>query len=105
MQYNPPVSRASDSSAPGGITVTQAAVATVTVTPSPLSMSVGQTTQLTATLKDTVGNVLNGRVVTWASSSTTVATVGADGTVTAVAAGNATITATSEGKSGACAGE
>lgn len=85
------------------ITVTQSAVATVTVTPSPLSMSVGQTTQLVATLKDTVGNQLNGRVVTWASSSTTVATVATDGTVTAVAAGNATITATSEGKSGAAA--
>ena len=37
----------------------------MTVTPSPLTMSVGQTTQFTATLKDAVGNVLNGRAVTW----------------------------------------
>jgi uncharacterized protein YjdB len=82
------------------VTVSQAAVATVTVTPSPLSTSVGQTTQLAATLKDVVGNVLNGRVVTWASSNTSVAAVSADGLLSAVAQGTATITATSEGKSG-----
>ena len=85
------------------VTVTQAAVATVTVTPTPLSMSVGQTTQLTATLKDAAGNVLNGRTVTWSSSNPGVATVSAPGMVTAVAAGTTTITATSEGKSGTAA--
>jgi len=82
------------------ITVSQAAVATVTVTPSPLSMSVGQTTQLTATLKDGVGNVLNGRSVTWSSSNPAAATVSSQGLVTAVAKGSATISATSEGKTG-----
>jgi uncharacterized protein YjdB len=82
------------------ITVSQAAVATVTVTPSPLSMSVGQATQLTATLKDAVGNVLNGRTVSWSSSNPAAATVSANGLVTAVAKGSATITATSEGKTG-----
>jgi hypothetical protein len=44
--------------------------------------------------------VLTGRVVTWASSNTSVATVSGAGTVTAVAAGSATITGTSENKSG-----
>ncbi len=82
------------------ITVSQAAVATVTVTPSPLSMSVGQATQLTATLKDDVGNVLNGRTVSWSSSNPSAATVSSQGLLTAVAKGSATITATSEGKSG-----
>jgi uncharacterized protein YjdB len=85
------------------VTVSQAAVSSVAVTPTPLSMSVGQSTQLTATLTDSAGNVLNGRVVTWASSNTGVATVSAQGAVTAVAAGTATITATSEGKSGSAA--
>ena len=85
------------------VTVSQAAVSSVAVTPTPLSMSVGQSTQLTATLTDSVGNVLSGRVVTWASSNTGVATVSAQGSVTAVAAGSATITATSEGKSGSAA--
>jgi trimeric autotransporter adhesin len=82
------------------VTVSQAAVATVAVTPNPLSMSVGQTTQLTATLEDVVGNVLNGRVVSWSSSNTATASVSSQGVVTAVAPGSATITATSEGKSG-----
>jgi len=42
--------------------------------------------------------VLTGRVVTWGSSATGVATVSATGVVTGVATGTATITATSEGK-------
>lgn len=83
------------------ITISQAAVATVVVTPSPLSMSVGQATQFTATLKDAIGSVLNGRAVSWSSADPTVATVSSQGLVTAVAAGSTTITATSEGKSGA----
>ncbi len=82
------------------ISVSQAAVATVTVTPSPITMTVGQTTQFTATLKDAGGSVVNGRVVTWASSNPAAATVSAAGLVTAVASGSTTITASSEGKSG-----
>ncbi len=85
------------------ITVSQAPVAAVAVTPTPLSMSVGQTTQLAATLTDSAGNVLNGRTVTWASSNSSVATVSAQGVVTAVVEGTATITATSEGRSGSAA--
>jgi trimeric autotransporter adhesin len=90
-------------SAVATVSVSQAAVATVTVTPTPLSMSVGQTTQLTAALKDAAGNALNGRAVTWTSSNAGVATVSATGMVTGVAAGAATITAASEGKSGTAA--
>jgi uncharacterized protein YjdB len=82
------------------INVTQGAVATVNVTPNPITMSVGQTTQFIAVLKDAVGNVLNARVVTWVSSNASAATVSTTGLVTAVAAGVATITATSEGKNG-----
>src|SRR5207244_2053813 len=58
---------------------------------------------LTATNKDANGNVLTGRVVTWASSNTPVATVSSTGLVTGVAQGQATITATSEGKQGMAA--
>lgn len=85
------------------ITVTQAPVATVAVTPNPLGMSVGQKTQLTATLRDSIGNTVTGRAVAWTSSNTSVATVSDSGVVTAVAAGTTTITATSEGKSGTTA--
>src|SRR5207245_1269205 len=56
-----------------------------------------------ATTKDANGNVLTGRVVTWASDNTAVATVSPAGLVTAVAPGAATITATSETKSGTAA--
>jgi len=82
------------------VTVTNAPVASVTVTPSSATVSVGQTAQLTATLKDASGNVLSGRAVTWSSSDTTIARVSGSGVVTAVATGSATITATSEGQSG-----
>jgi len=85
------------------IDVTLAPVATVAVTPSQLNLrdrNGERTGQLTATLRDALGNILTGREVKWSSSNTSVAKVDGDGTVTAQERGNATITATSEGKSG-----
>jgi uncharacterized protein YjdB len=85
------------------ITVQLAPVATVTVSPSQLNLRDrdGQRTgTLNATTRDALGNILTGRVVTWSSSNTSVATVDQSGVVTAQAKGNATITATSEGRSG-----
>lgn len=76
-----------------------AAVASVTLTPSLVTMNVGNSAPLTATALDANGNVLNGRTITFASSSTTIATVTDAGVVTAVGAGVAHITATSEGRS------
>ena len=90
-------------SASATVTVTQPVpVATVTVTPSDATISVGQTRTLTAVTKDASGNVLTGRVVTWTSSNTQIATVSSTGVVTGVKKSNTpvTITATSEGKSG-----
>src|SRR5207248_2849962 len=83
------------------ITVTAAGVpvASVSVTPATAQVFEGQTVQLTATPRDSGGNVLSGRTVTWASSNTSVATVSASGLVTGKVAGTATITATSEGQS------
>src|SRR5207245_6839261 len=63
----------------------------------------GGTQQRSATPKDGNGAALTGRVVTWASGNTAVATVSASGLVTGVAAGSATITATSEGINGTSA--
>src|SRR5213082_532764 len=85
------------------VTVTLAPVASVTVTPSPASVAVGLTVQLTATPKDANGNPLSGRVITWSSNNTAVATVNGSGLVSGVTAGSATITATSEGKTGTSA--
>src|SRR6266511_327269 len=86
------------------ITVTSVPVAAVDVAPAVATIPQGQTTQLTATPKDAAGTPLSGRLVTWASSNTSVATVNSSsGLVSGVAAGSATITATSEGQSGSAA--
>jgi len=85
------------------ITVTLAPVTKESVSPPAPSVTVGQTVQLSATPKDASGTPLNGRVVTWASNNTGIATVNGSGLVTGVVAGSATITATSEGKSGGAA--
>src|SRR5213083_1386954 len=85
------------------ITVSGVPVASVTVSPASASVPVGQTQQLTATLKDANGTVLTGRPVAWSSNNTPVATVTGTGLVTAKVAGSATITATSEGQSGTAA--
>jgi len=80
-----------------------AAVASVTVSPAAPSVQVGATLQLGDATKDSTGNLLTGRTVSWMTSNPAVATVSAGGLVTGVAAGSATITATSEGKSGTSA--
>src|SRR5258706_1329048 len=85
------------------ITVTNVPVATVTLSPASATIGVGGTQQLSAVTKDSAANTLTGRVLTWSSSNTAVASVNATGLVSAVAAGSATITATSEGKSGTAA--
>src|SRR5947209_5886031 len=81
------------------LAVSKASVASVGVSPASANMSVGGTTQLSATPKDAAGNVLAGRLVTWTSSSSAIATVSAGGLVSGAAVGSATITATSEGQS------
>ena len=67
----------------------------VTLSPTTLSFSaIGETQQLTATVKDQNGATMSGASVSWATSAASVATV-SSGTVTSVADGSATITATS----------
>ncbi|HKI75421.1 MAG TPA: Ig-like domain-containing protein [Pseudomonadales bacterium] len=75
-------------------------VATVTLSPSAVTLTAGNTQQLTATAKDASNATISGATFTYASSDTTVATVDSSGLVTAVAAGTATITATSGGVDG-----
>jgi uncharacterized protein YjdB len=90
-------------SATATVTLTSIPVASVSVTPASATLSVGATQQLSVVTKDSAGNTLTGRVVTWSSSNPSVATVSGSGLVTAIAAGSATITATSEGKNGTSA--
>src|SRR5207247_11375862 len=90
---------------PGGVsdtavvTVTVAPVSAVSVAPTAATILMGATTQLQATTTDSLGNVLAGRTVTWASNNSAVS-VGGNGSATGAGTGLATITATSEGKSG-----
>jgi trimeric autotransporter adhesin len=80
------------------ITVSNVPVASVTIAPASPTVIVGQTTQLTATVKDAGGNVLTGRPVTWTSATTGVATIAATtGLATGVAVGTSSITAASGG--------
>jgi uncharacterized protein YjdB len=76
-----------------------AAVATITLAPSPASLALGEAGYFTVTLRDATGNVLTGRPITWTSSLPSVASVAADGMVSGIALGSTVITATSEGKS------
>lgn len=59
----------------------------------------GHTLQLQAEVRDSAGNPLGDRAITWSSSDTTVARVADTGAVTGVALGTATLTASSEGVS------
>jgi uncharacterized protein YjdB len=85
------------------LTVTVVPVASVTVSPAVASVAVGSTLQLSATARDSAGNALSGRTITWTTSNGAVAGVSASGLVTGVTAGSATISATSAGKSGTAA--
>jgi uncharacterized protein YjdB len=75
-------------------------VASVSVSPATASLQVGGTVQLSAVTRDANNNVLTGRVISWSSSNTGVATVSSSGLVMAVATGPAQITAMSENRSG-----
>jgi uncharacterized protein YjdB len=80
------------------IEVSALPVGSVTISPGSVSLIVGQTSRLTATVRDAGGKVLSGRPVDWSSSNEDIATVSSSGLVTGRAEGSAQITATSEGK-------
>jgi uncharacterized protein YjdB len=91
------------------INVVRAAVASITLTPSPIGLEPGQTTALTVTLRDARGAVLTGRPVSLVSDNpasftvtpTSVSATTDDITVRALSSGSGRITVTStEGPSG-----
>ncbi len=75
------------------VTVQQLAAASIVVVPAADTLFVGQLLQLSDTVKDARGNVLTGLSVSWSSSSSSVATVSANGVVAGIAPGSAVITA------------
>ncbi|HEX9885019.1 MAG TPA: putative Ig domain-containing protein, partial [Longimicrobiales bacterium] len=78
------------------------AVATVDVSPSPATIDVNGTVQLTATARNGRGEVVETSVA-WSSSASLVATVSSTGLVTGVGEGLATISARAESVTGAVA--
>lgn len=83
------------------VTVIPPPVATVSVSPASPSLTPGAVIQLVPTLRDASGATLTGRIVTWTSSNSGVASVSGAGLVTGIAVGGpVTITATSEGQVG-----
>jgi len=71
-------------------------VASVTIVPDSLVLSLGDARTLAAVPRDAGGAVLAGRAVTWSSATPAVATVSDAGRVTGVAAGRALVIAKSE---------
>jgi uncharacterized protein YjdB len=88
----------------GSVTLTvRDRVAKVTLSPEVDDLSVGEKTDLVATLRSTSGEVLTGREVVWSSDRADVASVSSSGRVTARAPGVATIVARSEAVEGRAA--
>jgi uncharacterized protein YjdB len=69
--------------------------ASIGLSPTSATLQVGQSVQVTATVRNFSNSVIAGRTVHWTSSQPTVATVDSAGNVTGVSAGSATITAQS----------
>ncbi len=85
--------RSGNASATANMTVAQTA-GSIVIEPDMVSLkSIGQTEQLTATVRDGNGQTVADAMVTWASSDESVATVDAQGLVTSVMSGAARITA------------
>ncbi|HEX6493871.1 MAG TPA: Ig-like domain-containing protein [Acidobacteriaceae bacterium] len=83
------------------LTVIPAVMIAIEVTPSPLSLAIGSTRQLSAiaTYSDETTKDISS-AATWTSSDGAIATVSANGIVTAVASGSSTVSAASGGITG-----
>ncbi|MFL5542311.1 MAG: Ig-like domain-containing protein, partial [Longimicrobiaceae bacterium] len=86
-------------SASAAVRVREPAVARAAVRPDSVVLQPGQSVDLDAAAYDAGGHVLTGRPVTWTTSDSTVAKLGAGGLVTAGSPGSARVTATVEGVS------
>lgn len=85
------------------VTATPDSVATVTISPSIKALKIGETVQLSATLRDSTDKVLAPRPVEWAltgAPGNNAATVSPTGLVTALATGTVIVEGFSEGQHG-----
>ncbi len=67
---------------------------TISLSPTTVTVGVGESFAITPTVRDGTGRVVSGRPTAWTSSDASVATVGDSGTVHGQAPGQTTITAT-----------
>jgi uncharacterized protein YjdB len=72
----------------------------VEISPASLNLAIGQSSQLAATSRDSLSNILTGRTVSWSTSDPSVATISQSGNLTAVRWGQVTVSATVEGTTG-----
>src|SRR5689334_7103374 len=79
----------------GGDPLAPQLVGSITLSPASVSVAIGATVQLTATLRDASGNSLVGHAVTWSTSDAGKATVSPTGLVTGIATGSVSIAAAS----------
>ncbi|MEP7382468.1 MAG: Ig-like domain-containing protein, partial [Gemmatimonadota bacterium] len=79
--------------------VSAAPVASVSISATDSSLTIGATAQTTVVARDAANNVLSlaGHTVAWSSSATGIATISTSGTISAVAAGSTTIGVTVDG--------
>ncbi len=88
--------RSGNASGTANITVAEPVPTRITIAPTSHTLeAIGETVQLTATVRDQRNNIMSGQSITWSSGEDAVATVSGAGLVTAVSNGMAEITATS----------
>jgi uncharacterized protein YjdB len=83
------------------VTVSSVPVASIVVSPKPVSLTPPQTQQLSVQLFDSIGGALSasGRSITWLSRDPTIASVSSSGQVGGVAAGNTYVVVSTPGAS------
>ena len=74
-------------------------VDSITVTPSVLVLTAGQSLKVLAAVKTSAGDLITGQTITWSSDKPDVVSVSSDGVITGVALGSAVITGKAAGKS------
>ena len=83
------------------VSVVAPIVTTVSISPAVTTIASGGTTPLSVVVRDQNGATMTGKVPTWTTSNSSIATVSPIGLVTGIAAGGpVTITATVDGKNG-----
>lgn len=78
--------------------MTTGRIGSVTASPTSLTIVVGAQAPISATVKDSKGNIVSSPTLSWSSSNASVAAVSASGVVTAVAIGSAKITVLADNK-------